>query len=328
VTVAVGLLLSRNDRSRGALAAAPRRRDRFTLLEDEAAGAGLRRIALGQLELAIELLRGAGDGVSQERAVHDVRKAIKRLRALLDLIEPVLGGQAVAREQAVLRGIARRLAGARESGAQLATLDALVERHPGKLGGLAVVERLRRELLQERDLATAAVLGNGPAAAAVVAELESARARISGWRLADGEAMAALEGGLRTTYGDGRRRLRRLDGGHAGGLGARHRWRKRVKQLRYGAELLGIDGLAGRADELAEALGEERDLTLLARRVAAGKAPGGGRERARLLKRVRRRRRKLRRAAMAGGRRLYRRGPKKLLKDHRRRQARRASQGL
>ena len=51
---------------------------------------GLRRIALGQVDLAIELLRGA-DGEAAEEAVHETRKALKRLRAIMRLLEGELG---------------------------------------------------------------------------------------------------------------------------------------------------------------------------------------------------------------------------------------------
>jgi hypothetical protein len=119
-----------------------------------------------------------------------------------------------------------------------------------------------------------------------------------------------------------------------------HEWRKRVKDLRYVAEMLdrrdpsgaraqhggrrrGAAGrrklreaarlrrLARRADELGEVLGEDHDLAVFAERVRDDRGLQLGRSaRRKLLRSIRRRRRRLRRRALADGARLYRRRPK------------------
>src|ERR1700730_2120460 len=115
VAVGVGVALARAERERRA-ARAQRSRDRhFTLLPGERLADGLRRMALGQLDLAIELLAGEDGGKPGEKAVHETRKALKRLRALLKLLEDELGEQIFARETAVLREAGRRLAAARDA---------------------------------------------------------------------------------------------------------------------------------------------------------------------------------------------------------------------
>jgi len=122
-----------------------------------------------------------------------------------------------------------------------------------------------------------------------------------------------------------------------------HRWRKRVKDLRYAAEALSrshpaaasvagrpgaprgarkrsarrerdlIPKLARRSDELGELLGQEHDLFLLAQRVRDGRGDCGRRTRRTLLKLIERRRERLRIRAVRDGARLYGRRPKKLL---------------
>ena len=47
--------------------------------------------------------------------MHETRKALKRLRALVRLLREELGEQAFERENAALRDVARRLAGARDA---------------------------------------------------------------------------------------------------------------------------------------------------------------------------------------------------------------------
>src|SRR5271157_4951354 len=132
VAVGVGVALARAGRERRETRARRAGERQFALLPGERLADGLPRIALGQVELAIELLGGTG-GTVDEHAVHETRKALKRLRALLRLLEAELGPSEYARESAALREVAADLAGARDSEVMLATLQGLVERHPRKL---------------------------------------------------------------------------------------------------------------------------------------------------------------------------------------------------
>ena len=113
----------------------------------------MRRIALGQLDIAISSLEHPADAPVSETAVHETRKALKRLRALLSLIEPELGAERHAREDGVVRATAERLSATRDADVLLATLDALVERHPRRLRGRGGVLRLRAQLLSEAQRA-------------------------------------------------------------------------------------------------------------------------------------------------------------------------------
>ena len=124
-----------------------------------------------------------------------------------------------------------------------------------------------------------------------------------------------------------------------------HRWRKRVKELRYVAEALSrfepeqrwrdaVDSvlsgaqrrsdppprratftrrLARRADKLSEMLGAEHDLTVLEERVRAELVCRRDGD-ALLLELIGRRRKRLRRRALKRGKRLYGRRPKKLVR--------------
>jgi CHAD domain-containing protein len=101
-----------------------------------------------------------------------------------------------------------------------------------------------------------------------------------------------------------------------------HEWRKRVKDLRYASEA--IDSretrggeLARRADELAEALGEDHDLGVLDAWLREQRRGGrrGVRRGAKAVRRaIARRRRKLQRRALRKGERLYRARPKKFVR--------------
>jgi CHAD domain-containing protein len=337
VGVGVALALVRVELDRRA-SRARREERRFGLLAHERPEDGLRRMALGQLDLAVEMLEDGAPGASSARTVHETRKALKRLRALVRLLRHELGEQTFARENATLRDAGRRLAGARDSEVTLSMLDTLTKRS-GKLGRRGV-KRLRRELVAERDRAVRGDLAAQAARAEVLAELRSLRERVAGWSLPELPGIELLESGLRDIYEQGRRRLRRAARAKDARLRDRrgralHEWRKRVKDLRYAAEMLDREGsdrdrairrMARRADRLGEMLGEEHDLGVLAERVNAADHAFQGRKRDRkaLLKEIARRRGKLRKRALRDGGRLYRRKPKRFARDMRREYARAA----
>jgi CHAD domain-containing protein len=346
VAVGAGVALARAERERRAASERRARDRRFALLPGERVGEALRRIALAQLDVAIESLEGGDGKLSAEKRVHEARKALKRLRALLRLVRDELGERAYARESALVRRAGKRLAQARDAEVLLSTLDDLIERHPKTLGGRRGVQRLRAQLQSERDGAAELALADSATRAGVLDDLRALRVRVAGWRLADPGGIEAVEAALRRLYATGRRRMRRAERAKRAPGRKLHEWRKRVKDLRYAAEMLQRSDDAGRrrkgtgpgrgkragklssaeagfigrvarqADDLGELLGEEHDLAVLAERVRAearatraSGAPGRGTRKA-LLKLIARRRKRLRKRALRDGRRLFGRAPK------------------
>jgi CHAD domain-containing protein len=314
VAVGVGVALAQAERTRRSAKRQRKRERRFTQLPGEPLGEALRRMALGQLDLAIELLSDSGN-LPDAKAIHETRKALKRLRALVGLLREDLGEPRFKREHAILRNAAQRLAGARDAEVMVDTLDALLERHPRKLARRRTLIELRKRLVAERAAAAQRTLGDQATREEVLRELRGLRERVRYWDLPDRPGIAIVEHDLRRVYRQGRERKRSLARGK-GGAHAMHEWRKRVKDLRYAAEVLGLRPIARRADRLGEVLGEEHDLVVLAGQLPSpGRAPFKGRrgKRARkaLLERIARRRRRLRRRALREGERLYRRTPKR-----------------
>ncbi len=327
--VGLGVVLTR-----AAEAHRPRRRRRpsrrLGLGAHEPLAAGLRRMALEQADLVLDELTGALDGDGHSAVVHESRKAIKRLRAIVRLLEGELGRQRCAREQEVLRRAATLLAGARDAEVKLATLDALLEREKGKLARRPGVVSLRLALVAERERSEREATSAGNLRR-VAEELRGFRARAAAWDIHESGSIGPVEAGLHRIYGQGRRRMGRAEGHHGGRMRTMHQWRKRVKDLRYAAEVLersaptgtrlrsagGNQGtearwmhrLAERADKLGELLGDEHDLAVLGEWIESdGALAGAGRgTRRRLGRRIERRRAKLRRKALRQGHDLYRR---------------------
>src|SRR5204862_1181576 len=131
--VRAGVAAAVAERERRAARSREERERRFALLPGESAGEGLERMALAQLELAIEMLAADNGAVSASEAVHEARKALKRLRALLVLLSDQLGEEVVDRDTDVLRRVGRRFAGSRDAEVMIATLDDLLHRYRRQL---------------------------------------------------------------------------------------------------------------------------------------------------------------------------------------------------
>jgi CHAD domain-containing protein len=325
VVIGVGVALARAERDRRWVRAAGGPNGRAEPFAAETLADELRHIALGQLDHAIRLL-GAENGTAPAgNAVHETRKAIKRLRALMRLLREQLGEKSFARENAVLRAAGLRLAGARDAEVRVITLNALIKRHPKKLARRRGVSKLRNQLIAEREQAMREAHEDHLARAEALEELRRLRERVEAWSFPREEGIAIVEPGLRSIYRQGARRRRRAARSKRGGAHAMHQWRKRVKDLRYAAEML--DGgdqlrrLARRADRLGELLGEDHDLAMLAEQL---RAPGEGGQghalavrpntRRLLLKLIARQRRRLRRRALIKGEHLYALKPKRFVR--------------
>jgi CHAD domain-containing protein len=349
VAVGVGIALARSQRERRRQGQLAQERQ-LGLAPGEQLGPGLRRMALSQIDLALELL-GAGDcGAHRhgqppdEQAVHDTRKAIKRLRALLRLLEHELGPRSFQREDAALRHIARQLSTARDATVMLSTLDALIARHPRTLARRRSVLALRQRVSQHSRRMQQLTLAHPATREEVLGELRALRYRVSAWALPSGHSMQLVHADLTRLYRQGRARHARLARGRGKRTRAMHRWRKRVKDLRYAAEMLQrrqppaspgtprssnppaaskrLRKLARRADQLGELLGQEHDLAVLEQHLRAAAAGNhrhqlwrtSPRARKQLLEHIAKRRRKLRKRALRQGRKLYAHKPKRFVK--------------
>ena len=220
----------------------------------------VRRVARGRIDHALDELRG-DSGSSREEAVHEARKDMKKLRALLRLVRGELGERVYAAENACFRDTARELAGLRDADVMLSTVGDLEERY-GELPGAA--SRLRPALVAHRFRMSSESLT--PAVQAATETLDAARERVADWPL-ETDDFEAFEDGLGRTYRRGRRDFRaaqkRATAEHM------HEWRKRVKDHWYHLTLLEeiwtpvMSSLADEAHELSDLLGDEHDLSVL-----------------------------------------------------------------
>lgn len=231
----------------------------YGLQHDEPVAEGVRRIARGRTETALEQLRGQGD---LAEAIHETRKDMKKLRSLLRLVRTGLGDDVYRAENERYRDAARLLSGPRDAEVKLATLAALRERYDDAPAAEALKHALeddRERLAADGDELRAQM---EDAAAAIATGGEA----IDEWEL-HGEGFDLLSPGLERAYTRGRDAYRAVRDDPADE--AVHDWRKRVKDLWYQARLVRgswdgpLKALADEAHDLSDLLGDHHDLAVL-----------------------------------------------------------------
>jgi CHAD domain-containing protein len=278
---------------------------------------GIKRVAMDELERA-----ASGFFEPEEQfpdAVHEARKSIKRLRALLALVKGELGERVYTFEDSFLRNTARTLAEVRSAVAVVEAAD-LVRSLYGEFLAPDTFEETILRLQRRRDIVMLKAMEDPHLVGSVVADMERAYHRYSSWPI-DPEARSvygvgvrdhydSIAPGLGSTYDSGRRRM--VAAYRSPTDDNFHDWRKRVKTLRHQIEFLMplwpevLSGLAATLDTLGFFLGEDHDhadlLGLLRVRPDLCSHP---RERSVLFALVTQRRSELRLAAEILGRRVY-----------------------
>ena len=239
----------------------------YRLKQGESIPEGVRRMAAAQLDKALVHL-GCEDG-ERDRHIHEARKAIKRLRALVRLVRGELGNEMYALENQCYRAAGQRLSELRDATVLVETLDRLVE-SLGKDAPKSRFARVRTWLVERRDRIY--VDSSNQVVQEVIADLAQARERLENWNL-QREGWGGIRMGLQRIYARGRR-----DFAAAYALPsdeAFHDWRKQVKYLWYHTQILEniwpsvMRALTEELDQLGELLGEDHDLAVLCATVLA-----------------------------------------------------------
>ncbi len=265
----------------------------FRLRKKESIAGAVRRLSREELDKAMAELRAVAQGRPQ--GLHEARKCIKKLRALVRLVRDRLdasGKQVID----ALRDAARPLSGARDAQAMVQCLDALVaaKLEPAKLSPeqVTAVAKVRAELVARSEAATA---HDGQWSALVTEPLdvlEQVRVTTQTWKIRP-NTFAALSRGLRKSYRNARdaMHLALLVLEPAGEAGDErqsavdeplHEWRKHVKIHWYHIRLLRpiwprmMMVLASELGKLSELLGDDHDLSVLEAGLSSASPAGRG----------------------------------------------------
>jgi CHAD domain-containing protein len=280
----------------------------YRLGEEEAPSEGLERIARGRIDHALDELRDDGSDTVAE-SVHEARKDLKKLRAVLRLVRGELDEAIYRRENERFRNAGRLLAGARDAGVKLKTLDALTA-EGSHVPPKAVLRKYFEALQSERD----GRVDVGEELDGAASEIEGGAVAVASLNLST-DSWDLVGPGLGRAYRRGRNRFR--DARRDPSAEAIHEWRKRVKDLWYHLRILNpiwpelLGETADQAHALSELLGDHHDLAVLAED-ARGRADrfNSGTDLAALLAAIERRQAVLFEDALALGARLYAEKPK------------------
>lgn len=236
----------------------PSEHDRgYELRVDEELAIGLKRVAAGRAEKALERLRDEDEDAAD--AIHGARKDMKKLRAVLRMARGALPKRLYMEENRRYRDAARTLSASRDAEVKLETLDALAERD----GGLPreAVEAWRQILDRDREAAV-----NTTHAESAIDLIEAGLEGIRGWPLKGG-SWKLVGGEVKRAYRRSRQAMATAAADPS--EGNFHEWRKRAKDLWYQLRLLGpawselLGAAAEEAHRLTDLLGDHHDLAVL-----------------------------------------------------------------
>lgn len=277
----------------------------FHFKKNEPFAHALRRVCREHLGEAQDRLRRSRHPAS----VHGVRKEVKKLRALFQLVRGEIGRGTYRKAAKGLRRVAGLLAATRDARVRFKAFEQLAGRHAARRFPFlqkALLKDCRREA--RRFCADDSVA------------LAKRVLRKTGKRVADLKFVApswsAIEPGLKQSYRRGRQAIR---------LAEReptpehfHEWRKQVKILGYQLRMIcprwpaSTATMADKLEQLGKWLGDEHDLLLL-KQFATAHGPAA--EMATLNPLIEAQQSKLRSAALKLGTRLYRTTPAILCKQ-------------
>jgi CHAD domain-containing protein len=291
----------------------------YRLESEEKPTAGMRRIALERAERAAERLREAGRVEEPSECIHAARKDLKKLRAAVRLIRRELGDELYRAEDERYRDAGKLLSPSRDAEVKVETLEGLRERFSDRLGPADTADWLEA-LRRERDRAVrAARIGDADSIESALEAVEEGRSRIEAWPL-ETDSWKLVGPGIDRSYRRGRREMSRAAENPSGE--SMHQWRKRAKDLWYHLRILrdarpkALGDSLGWADQLADALGDHHDLTVLRDDLLRRELPLA--ERPALIAAIAERQEDLARTAFDLGERLYAKKPKAFRRKMRR----------
>ncbi len=221
----------------------------------------MKRILLEQVDYALYQL--TTPGLHEDKAVHEARKAFKRIRGILRLIRDEIRPEDYRELNALFRDAGRKLSDVRTSAVLAETLEKLLQRFPEELSAKEmseVLERLRAHHASMRELVV-----HGQALFDEVAQdLERGMAQILKLPLT-GHRFPST--GLQRVYARGRKGLQNCY--NHPNVANFHEWRKRVKYLRFHNRVLSpvwpevLSCVTQELVLLSELLGLDHDLAEL-----------------------------------------------------------------
>ena len=224
----------------------------------------LHRSALRQIDLALDYVTNPAH--ETDFAIHETRRCLKRLRAILRLVKKEVGKTIYDRDNQYLRNLGQKLSELRDTTVVGQTLASLQKQFPQILGTSAW-KTIKKDLVSAQHSRPA----RKKIMTAIAPKLKIARSRVANWPLEFGEPLK-LRKALRKTYKKSQRTMKHtLAEQQAENF---HEWRKQVNHLRHQLQILRTMkiGTVKKALKISQALtrtlGLQHDLTVLSQRLS------------------------------------------------------------
>lgn len=283
----------------------------FRLKTGEAVSSDIRRIVLQQLDRANSELTSIGDPES-DQAIHDARRRVKKIRAIIRLVRPVLNK--AHRADPELRRVSKMLAPVADGQGVIDTLSLLLKRYRRELPRKTAAA-IRTDLIDRSRQIDSKASKQGVLEKAQMT-LRAERRRVKHWRLR-AEGFRALAPGLKDSVR--RARLAMMTAWLHPTAQHHHTWRRHVKNHWFHVRLLSgrcgyrLQPYQRQLEALDGILGEYHNLVLL-HEVLVSDSTLAQREVARCLRIVQRYQSELRRQAQVLGIRIYSEKPRRFVR--------------
>jgi len=222
----------------------------------------LKGILIGRISFIMDQIRRQEDA---HKTIHEVRRSIKRIRAVLRLIRDEIGYSHYLRENLFYRDVARRMAPVRDSYVLCQTVKSLETNHPDLISVnhyACLMDHLSLQI--EKDLER--FMESSGDFKQVLEDITQARERIDQYcELRNG--YVSIRKGIRRVYRRGRIHHSRI--GPPFDVDLFHEYRKNSKYLQFQMELIQpvypklLKAYAGTIDKHTELLGDLRDYDRL-----------------------------------------------------------------
>ena len=144
----------------------------FELKADESLPDGIRRLAKKELEQVREYMEGHTKD-SRDDIVHESRKCLKKVRAVLRLVRPAIGRKTYRHENTTLRDAARPLTEVRDARILVDTFDNIMKQRGRHALGRSFTA-MRKELVSHQRVVRQRVIEGEKAFAAVASAVDRA----------------------------------------------------------------------------------------------------------------------------------------------------------
>lgn len=249
----------------------------YELIRSESVAESIRRIWAEELAAAIHSMENFGN--EPDKAVHEVRKSIKKIRAVLRLVRKLLGKELFKQENIRYRNIGHMLSHVREAAVMIKTVEKLRKSDRKAMPRTACLH-LRKQLLAKQIEVSEGFFKNKEAITAVLSALKEAQQNLPDIAIAR-HSFDELSASIQLVYARGKKAYEQASKQPT--IDSFHEFRKEVKILWYHTRLLTpvwqglMESYAVQLGILSELLGDDHDMGMLYEEIATGQLTFGRR---------------------------------------------------